>query len=183
MNVMELIQARQSCRSYQAKPVAREDLIQIAEAGRLSPSACNSQPWKFIIVDEPDAKAKMCDALVVEDGGTGCPWRESAPAFIAIVEQPANVMPLVKNYYKDSQRFAQSDIGMAAMSMCYEAVQLGLSTCVLGLNDQKKMEQHFGIPEGHTVRMVLAVGYSAENPEPRAKVRKPLEEVCSFNQW
>lgn len=183
MNVMELIQSRQSCRSYQDKPVSREDLMQIAEAGRLSPSACNAQPWKFIIVDEPEAKAKMCDALVVDGGITGCAWREKAPAFIAIVEQPANVMPIVKEYYHDAQRFAQGDLGMAAMSMCYEAMQLGLSTCILGLNDQKKMEQHFGIPEGRTVRMVLAVGYSAEDAEPRAKVRKPLEEVCSFNHW
>lgn len=183
MNVMELIQTRQSCRSYQDKPVSREDLIQMVEAGRLSPSACNAQPWKFLIIDEPDAKAKLCDALVVEGGATGCAWREKAPAFIAVVEQPANVMPVVKDYYHDSQRFAQSDLGMAVMSMCYEAVQLGLSTCILGLNDQKKMEQHFGIPEGRTVRMILAVGYSAENAEPRAKVRKPLEEVCSFNHW
>lgn len=183
MNVMELIQTRQSCRSYQDKPVSREDLIQMVEAGRLSPSACNAQPWKFLIIDEPDAKAKLCDALVVEGGATGCAWREKAPAFIAVVEQPANVMPVVKDYYHDSQRFAQGDLGMAVMSMCYEAVQLGLSTCILGLNDQKKMEQHFGIPEGRTVRMILAVGYSAENAEPRAKVRKPLEEVCSFNHW
>ena len=183
MNVMELIQTRQSCRSYQDKPVSREDLIQMVEAGRLSPSACNAQPWKFLIIDEPDAKAKLCDAVVVEGGATGCAWREKAPAFIAVVEQPANVMPVVKDYYHDSQRFAQGDLGMAVMSMCYEAVQLGLSTCILGLNDQKKMEQHFGIPEGRTVRMILAVGYSAENAEPRAKVRKPLEEVCSFNHW
>lgn len=183
MNVMELIQTRQSCRSYQDKPVSREDLIQMVEAGRLSPSACNAQPWKFLIIDEPDAKAKLCDALVVEGGATGCAWREKAPAFIAVVEQPANVMPVVKDYYHDSQRFAQGDLGMAVMSMCYEAVQLGLSTCILGLNDQKKMEQHFGIPEGRIVRMILAVGYSAENAEPRAKVRKPLEEVCSFNHW
>lgn len=183
MNVMELIQTRQSCRSYLDKPVSREDLIQIVDAGRLSPSACNAQPWKFLIIDEPDAKAKLCDALVVEGGVTGCAWREKAPAFIAVVELPANVMPAVKEYYHDSQRFAQGDLGMAVMNMCYEAVQLGLSTCILGLNDQKKMEQYFGIPEGRTVRMILAVGYSAENAEPRAKVRKPLEEVCSFNHW
>lgn len=183
MTVMELIQARESCRSYQDKPVSRDDLIQIVEAGRLSPSACNSQPWKFIVIDEPEAKAKLCDALVIEGGGTGCPWREQAPAFIAVVEQPANVMPIVKNYYKDSQRFAQGDLGMAAMSMCYEALQLGLSTCVLGLNDQKKMEQHFGIPEGRIVRMILAVGYPVEDTTPREKVRKPFEEVCSFNHW
>lgn len=66
-------------------------------------------------------------------------------------------MPAVLDYYGDSQRFAQGDIGMAAMNMMYEADDLGLATCVLGMSDQSKMEEFFGIPEGHTVRMVLAV--------------------------
>ena len=149
----------------------------------MAPSGCNAQPWKFLVIDEPEAKKKMCEALFVEGGATGCPWRDSVPAFIALVEQHANVMPSVLDYYGDSQRFAQGDIGMAAMNMMYEADDLGLATCVLGMSDQSKMEEFFGIPEGHTVRMVLAVGYSAESKEPRKKVRKPLEEVCSFNQW
>ncbi len=92
-------------------------------------------------------------------------------------------MPFVKAHYNDTQRFAQGDIGMAAMNMCYQAMELGLSTCILGLNDQKKMEEYFGIPEGSEVRIVLAVGYSAEEKAPRKKIRKSTEEICSFNHW
>lgn len=184
MTFMEMLAARESCRAYQDKPVSREDLVKIAEAGRLSPSGCNAQPWKFVVVDEPEAKEKMCDALLLPDGSTGAPWRAQAPAFIALVELPnARVMPIVKRYYGDTQRFAQGDIGMAAMNMCYEAMDLGLSTCILGMCDQSKMQQHFGIPADCEVRMVLAVGYSAEPETPRAKVRRQLDEVCSFNQW
>lgn len=184
MDFMEMVAARESCRAYLDKPVDRELLVKIVEAGRLSPSGCNAQPWKFLVVDEPEAKQKMCEALVVPGGGTGSPWREQVPAFIALVEQPAKVVPSVQEYYGDSQRFAQGDIGMAAMNMCYEALELGLSTCVIGMSDQKKMEQLFGIPEGQQVRLVLAIGYSTEgSKEPRKKVRKPMEEVCSFNQW
>lgn len=71
---------------------------------------------------------------------------------------------------------------MACMNMCHEAFSLGLSTCVIGMNDQAKMEQHFGIPHGCEVRLVLAVGYSAETGS-FTKIRKPFEEVCSFNHW
>lgn len=71
---------------------------------------------------------------------------------------------------------------MACMNMCHEAFSLGLSTCVIGMNDQCKMEQYFGIPHGCEVRLVLAVGYSAETGS-FTKVRKPFEEVCSFNHW
>ena len=181
---------RDYCRAYLSeKPprfsvaVAREDLVRICEAGRLSPSACNSQPWKFLVVDEPEAKKKLCDALLLKNGKTGAPWRETCPAFIVLVEQKANVMPIVMNYYHDSQYFARGDIGMAAMNMCYQAMDLGLSTCMLGMNDQQKMEEHFGLTDADIVRLVVAVGYSAEEKAPRPKVRKPAEEVVCFNRW
>jgi len=182
MDFLEMMQTRKSCRSYQDKPVSREDLLKIVEAGRLSPSGCNAQPWKFIVVDEPEALEKLRDALVVTDGHTGSPWRDQVPAFIVLCEQEAKVRPSVIIHYKDSQRFAQGDIGAACMNMCHEAMELGLSTCIIGLNDQEKMEKAFGIPSGHEVRLVLAIGYSAEKNNP-PKVRKPLEEVCSFNHW
>ena len=183
MDFLTRMETRKSCRAYQNKPVAREDLLKLVEAGRLTPSGCNAQPWKFIVVDEPEAKAKLCDALVVEGGLTGAPWREQCPAFIVLVEQTAKVMPAILTYYKNTQRFAQGDIGIACMNMCYQAMDLGLSTCMLGMNDQKKMEEYFGIPEGSEVRLVLAVGYAAEEKEPRAKVRKSFDEVVCFNHW
>ena len=183
MTFKEMLEKRESCRAFSGRLVTRDDLMRLVEAGRLSPSGCNAQPWKFIVVDEPDAKERLCDALVVDGGATGAPFRKQVPAFIIIVEQPAKVMPFVKDHYVDTQRFAQGDIGMAAMNMCYQALELGLSTCILGVNDQKKMEDYFGIPQGSEVRLVLAVGYSAEEKAPRKKIRKPVEEICSFNHW
>ena len=183
MDFMTIMETRRSCRAYQDKPVAREDIMKLIEAGRLTPSGCNSQPWKFIVVDEAEAKSRLCDALVLENGKTGAPWREQCPAFIVIVEQHANVMPVVLEYYKDSQRFAQGDIGMASLNMCYQAMELGLSTCMLGMLDQEKMQKHFGIPEGQEVRLALAVGYSKEEKEPRPKIRKSFDEVVCINEW
>ena len=183
MKFEEMLLKRESCRAYRDQPVSREDILKVCDAGRLSPSGCNSQPWKFIVVDEPEAKARLCDALLLENGKTGAPWREQCPAFIVIVEQKANVMPIVLTYYQDSQRFAQGDIGMAAMNMCYQAMELGLSTCIIGMNSQEKMETALGIPDHSTVRLVLALGYAAEEKEPRPKMRKPLEEVVCFNGW
>ena len=182
MDFLTIMENRRSCRAYQDKPVSREDLTKIVEAGRLTPSGCNAQPWKFIVVDEAQALEGVRDALLLEGGLTGCPWRDQVPAFIVLCEMPAKVMPAVLTYYKDSQRFAQGDIGAAAMNMCHQAMELGLDTCILGMNDQKKMEQALGIPEGHVVRLLIAVGYGAETRVP-AKVRKSFEDVCSFNHW
>ena len=183
MDFLDIMKNRRSCRSFiPGKTVSREDLLKIVEAGRLSPSGCNSQPWKFIVVDSPEAKAKLCDAIVVENGMTGAPWREQVSAFIIFVEQEAKVMPSVVAHYHDTQRFAPGDIGSACMNMCHEAYSLGLATCMIGMNDQQKMEEYFGIPAGRDVRLVLAIGYAADNT-PVNKVRKPLDEVCSFNCW
>ena len=183
MDFLEIMKKRHSCRAYDpGKTVSREDLIKIVEAGRLTPSGCNSQPWKFIVIDSPEAKEKLCDAVVVADGSTGAPWRHQVSAFILLVEQPAKVMKCVVDYYQNSQRFAPGDIGAACMNMCHEAASLGLSTCVIGMNDQQKMEEYFKIPHGRDVRLVLAVGYSAED-KTFETVRKPFDEVCSFNSW
>lgn len=183
MKFEEMLLKRESCRAYQDKPVSRDDLMKICDAGRLSPSGCNAQPWKFLIADEAEAKAAVCDGVVVDGGKTGAMWRESVPAFIVLIEEEAPVKPMVLDYYKNSQIFAHGDIGMAAMNMMYQAMDLGLSTCVIGMNDQKKMEAGLGIPEGHLVRMVLAVGYSAETNTGRAKIRRPIEEVVCLNGY
>lgn len=182
MDFLTIMETRRSCRAYQDKPVSREDLKKIVEAGRLTPSGCNAQPWKFIVVDEEPVLERVRDALLLEGGLTGCPWRGQVPAFIVLCEMPAKVMPAVLTYYKDSQRFAQGDIGAAAMNMCHQAMELGLDTCILGMNDQKKLEQVLGIPEGHAVRLLIAVGYGAET-RVIPKVRKSFDEVCSFNHW
>ena len=181
MYFSDMMETRRSCRAYQDKPVSREDLMKIAEAGRLTPSACNAQPWKFIIVDEPEVKARLCDALVIESGASSCPWREQVPAFMVLCELPAKMPALVTEYYGDSQYYAPGDIGAAAMNMCHQAMELGLDTCILGLNSPAKMARHFGIPADCKVRLVVAIGYGVKQETP--KLRKPMEEVCSFNHW
>ncbi len=184
MDFLEVMRKRRSCRAFDPnRQVSREDLLKVVEAGHLSPSGCNSQPWKFVVIDSPEAKAKLCDAIVFENGVTGAPWRHQVSAFILLVEQYANVMQCVADHYGNTQRFAPGDIGMACMNMCHEADSLGLASCVIGMNDQAKLEKYFNIPAGNDVRLVLAIGYAADPDAKVNKVRKSLEEVCSFNNW
>lgn len=68
------------------------------------------------------------------------------------------------------------------MNICHAAMELGLSTCILGMVDQEKMRRHFGVPEEVQVRVIIAVGYGAEETA-APKKRRPLEEVCGFNRW
>ena len=182
MRFEEMLHKRESCRAYRDTPVAREKLEMICRAGILSPSACNSQPWKFLVVDEAGAREKLCDALLLPNGKTGAPWRAQCPAFIVLVEQKANVMPIVLNYYHDSQYFARGDLEMAALNMCYQAMELGLSTCIMGWFRENELRELLNIPKNCSIRLVLAVGHAA-SPELRTKKRKELEEIVGYNQW
>lgn len=181
MEFEKLQQRRESCRVYSERPVSREDLVHLVDVARLSPSGCNAQPWKFIIVDEPEAKEKLVGCL--QDGPVnGCPWGDKVPAFIVICEDEAHLKPGVGEHY-GSQHFAQMDIGMAAMALCYEATEMGLGTCMIGTMNQERIKEAFGIPGERTVRLLITVGYPANAGEPRKKTRKALEEIVSFNHW
>ena len=178
----ETLQAtRESCRVYSDKKVGRETLTHLVDVARMAPSGCNSQPWHFIIVDEPETHAKVVEAFD-DDGLTGCPWGEKVPAFILICEEEAKLKPAVAKQY-GSQHFAQMDIGMAAMGLCYEATAMGLGTCIIGTMNQKKLQEAFQIPKDRVVRLIITVGYPAKIAEPRRKTRKSLDEVLSYNHW
>lgn len=181
MDFKEIQAARESCRTYADKPVEREKLTQLVDVARLCPSGCNAQPWRFIIVDEKDAKAKLVEALD-DDGLTGCPWGDKVPAFIVICEDEAHLRPGVAEHY-GSQKFAQMDIGMAAMALCYQAASMGLGTCMIGTMSQRKLRTAFGIPDDRVCRLIITVGYPKRIGEPRKKTRKPLDEILSYNHW
>lgn len=178
----EALQAmRESCRSYSDKTVSRDLLTHLVEVARLSPSGCNAQPWHFIIVDEPEACGKVAEAFD-DNGLTGCPWGDKVPAFILICEEEAQLRPGVAEHY-GSQHFAQMDIGMAAMAICYEATSIGLGTCMIGTMNQEKLHQGFGIPKERIVRLIITVGYPAKESGSRKKKRKDLDEILSYNHW
>ena len=62
MALSDIVKHRRSIRDFLDKPVERDKVMMCLEAARLSPSACNAQPWKFIIVDDPQVKKKVADA-------------------------------------------------------------------------------------------------------------------------
>ena len=181
MNFEELQMKRESCRVYADRPVTREQLVHLVDVARFAPSACNSQPWHFILVDEPESREKVVEAFD-DNGLTGCPWGASVPAFILICEEKAQYKPGVEEHY-GPQHFAQMDIGMAAMGICYEAASMGPGTCIIGTMNQEKLHRAFGIPEERPVRLIITVGYPANEGAPRKKARKELDEIVTYNQW
>lgn len=179
MTFFELAETRQSTRKYSSKAVEKEKIKKIIEACRLAPSACNSQPWKFIIIDEPDLKKKISDSSY----GSILKFNRFAaecPAMAALIIEPPKLLAKIGGAVKDKDFFLM-DIGIVASYFCLQAAELGLGTCMLGWFDEKKVKKLLNIPDKKRVALLFTIGYEAGKQ--RKKIRKSIEAICSYNKY
>jgi nitroreductase len=177
--MLDLVNRRQSDRRYLNKPVEKEKLDRILEAGRLSPSACNGQPWRFVVVDEPELRTEIAAATESQVLRMNT-FVQQAPVLIVIIREKSNFTSMAGDLLKNKD-YSLIDIGIATASMAYQAAAEGLGTCIIGWLDEKKIRKLLGVPRSRKVELVLTVGY-ADNTV-RQKLRKPPGEVTSFNRY
>lgn len=177
MEFSELVKHRQSDRKYSDKPVEKEKILKCIETVRLSPSASNSQPWKFIIIDEPDLKNQIADCAASLGMNK---FTLQSPVIIALVQEQMNILTLLGSKIKKKD-FSLLDIGIAVNQFCLQAADLGLGTCIIGWFDEPRVKKLLHIDRTKRVQLLIALGYSeAQN---RKKVRKPIDEMCSWNKY
>ncbi len=176
---LELVSKRRSVRKYKPLPVEREKLQTCLEAVRLAPSACNAQPYKFIVVDDPAARDKLAAAAF---SGLHSPTKFAAraAALVVIVSQTGKLSAWLGNQVQETN-FRLIDIGIAAEHFVLAAEEQGLSTCWLGWFDAKAAAKVLDLPAGCKAEVMLAVGYADEAPA--ARKRKTIEEMSSFNGY
>jgi nitroreductase len=177
MQFSELVKHRQSDRKYADRPVEREKLLQCLEAARLSPSADNSQPWRLVVVDDPALKEQVA-GCATELGMNK--FVHQAPVIVAVVLERMNVMATIASAIKRKD-FALLDVGMAVNQLCLQAADIGLGTCIIGWFDEKRVKQLLQVDRGRRVPLLVTIGYS-EAPT-REKVRKPIEQMSSWNRY
>lgn len=177
MNIREIIEKRQSDRKYKPDKVEREKIMQCIEAAHLAPSACNSQPWKFVIVEEPVLRKQISDAAK----GLGMnKFTEQAPVIIAVVMERANTTSSLGSKIK-MKDYKQIDIGIAVENICLQATDLGLGSCIIGWFDERKVKKILHIPINKRVPLLITLGYSDD--EQRIKKRKKIDSIYSFNKY
>ncbi len=177
--LLELINKRQSDRAYLSNPIEGDKLERILEAGRLAPSACNAQPWKFIIIDQQELKNKIADCTSSKILGMNH-FTKQAPIHIVIVEEKANFTSNAGSLIKNKQ-FPLIDIGITAEHICLQAAAEGLGTCMLGWFDETKVKKLLNIPKSKRVPLIITLGYPAS--ETREKRRKDLDNITSYNSY
>lgn len=180
MDFQELVSQRQSDRSYDpSRPVEREKIERILSIARLAPSACNSQPWHFVVVDEPSLKNQLADAVASKILGINH-FTKQAPVHIVVVEEKPNLSAGFGAWVKD-KNFAHIDVGIVAAHLVLAAEAEGLGSCILGWFNEEKVRSLLGIPSGKRVLLDIVLGYPVCSKHP--KKRKPLEELVSWNGY
>ena len=177
MDFERLILTRQSDRRYMPDPVSREDVLKCLEAARMAPSACNSQPWKFIVVDDKEKLMEMADAA---EGLGMNKFTRGVPVMVAVVLEKMNASARLGSLLKHKD-YSMLDLGMAVEHFCLQAADLGLGTCIMGWFDEKRIARLLGVPRRKRIPLIISLGYP-ENPT-RRKVRKPVEEMSSWNSY
>lgn len=177
MAFLELAQKRYSVRRYQDRPVERVVLEQCLEAAHLAPSASNSQPWFFVVVDDPslkDAVARTTFNAVISFNR----FTVQAPVIVAVLRRDRPIQRVAGAFRGID--YSQIDVGCATEHFCLQAAELGLGTCILGWFGQTAIRRLLSIPRGWSVALLITVGYPADSL--REKRRKPLGELFTYNK-
>ena len=179
MDFSALVLTRQSDRSYLDKPVEAEKLARILECARMAPSACNAQPWHIIVVDNPEIRAKIADATSERILGMNH-FTKQAPLLLVLIEEEANITSSLGGWVK-KRHYPLMDLGIMAEHICLAATAEGLGSCMIGWFDEAKVKNSCAIPASKRVQLIITLGYS--NARTRAKIRKPIDKIISYNSY
>lgn len=177
---LDLARKRQSDRAFDAnRPIEPEKIARILEAAQLAPSACNAQPYRMIVVDEPELKNKVADTTSSKVLGMNH-FTKQAPVHIVIVEENPNFTSGIGGVVKD-KHFPYIDIGIVAAHITLAAADEGLGSCILGWFDEKKLRSLLNIPARKRILLDVVVGYSTQPL--REKKRKSEDKVVGHNKY
>jgi nitroreductase len=184
--VHDLFVRRWSTRAFDpAKPVSREQLTSLLEAGRWAPSCNGDEPWRYLIWDKGRDLAGWQKAFDVLSENNQ-KWVKNVP-LLMLSCAGANFAHNGK-----PNRWTQHDTGAASASMALQAVALGLGYHQMGGFDAEKARAAFGIPAEYTPMAMIAVGYQADpgvldeetkKKELTPRARKPLGEKFFEGGW
>ncbi|MDO4178350.1 MAG: nitroreductase family protein [Phascolarctobacterium sp.] len=169
MNFLELAAKRYACKNYSDKPVEKEKLDAILEAGRLAPTAKNFQEQRIYVVQSAEALAKI-------DAETPC--RYGASTVIVVAFDKNNMF----TYPGDQYTSGKEDATIVATHMMLAAASLDVDNCWVNRFNPDVLAASLGLPKNEEIVMFLDLGYAKEGVGPLGNhfSRKPLEETVTY---
>lgn len=171
METWDAIRSRRNVRDFADRPIAREHLERILEAGRRAPSSQNWQPWDFVVVTE---REHLQDLAKVWQGAGHVATSAATVALVSTVPQ--------NQQQRDAEQY---DLGQATMSMMITAADLGIGSGHAAVADQELAQRLLGFPDGRFCAYLIAMGYPADRPlRPIQRPnRRPFDEVVHWERW
>jgi len=181
MALFDLLKHRKSIRGYLDRAVEKEKIMMCLEAARVAPSACNSQPWKFIVVDDQELKNKLCKAAFggIYSINSFC---KTAPVIIAVVSEKSKFSARIGGMFRGTKYYL-IDIGIACEHFVLQAEDLGLGTCWIGWFNERAVKSLLNVPQNKKVDILIALGYYDKEKIRSEHDREPMDKIMSFNSY
>jgi nitroreductase len=165
----ELVKKRYSVRSYENKPVDEGVLLKILETGSLAPSACNNQPWVFIVIRKDETKKKLAPAYERA-------WFVTAPIILALC------CDLSQSWRRaDGKNYGYVDVAIAMDHITLAATEAGLGTCWIANFNLEAARHALGMPENMEPVVFTPLGYPSSAPS--RKKRKTLDQIVHWERF
>ena len=208
MELIDVIKSRRSIRSFSDSEVPRRSIEYCLNAARLAPSGSNAQPWRFLVVRNPETRARLAEA------GFNQPCLEEAPVVTVLLGDRGlyrkrlrrakelndigaisdeTVTRIQARYEKHSEGKENNDVNIAANCMLagdhyvLAAASLGLGTCWMMLFDKEKAATAIGLDEKNNfVVALIPTGFPKEEdiaPRPRYGLSKVAMEETMDSPW
>jgi nitroreductase len=163
MDAYTCIRTKRDSRAYAGRPIGEEELQRILQAGRMAGSSKNTQPWRFVVLRDPERKRELASC------GQFAQHVPAAPLVIAVVLTPAG---------------GAFDAGRAAQNMMLAAWEQGVTSCPVAMHDREGAARVLGLPDDHVVAMVISFGYpESEESRHRGIQRTSIDELVHYERW
>lgn len=177
MTFLELAHLRRSVRRYRPDPVSREALERCLEAARLAPSACNSQPWRFLVVETAELRQELVEKALSGPYAMNA-FAASAPVLVVAVTEESRWAARMAGLFRGVP-YALMDLGMACEHLALQAAEEGLGTCMLGWFAEGAVKRLLRLSSLERVDLMLTLGYPDDGPG-KPKGRKSLEAIRRY---
>lgn len=173
MEYDDLIRTRYSVRNYSDRPVEKDKLDRILEAGRIAPTAGNRQSQRIVVIQSENALAKMKKCT---------PCQFDAPLLLLVCYDKSVEN---NNHYGDKRPYGQVDASIVLTHMMLEAHNLGLGSVWVGLFNPELLRKNFDIPSYYEILGLMPIGYPSSNVEPSKMhgEKFPIEYTVWYNSF
>lgn len=168
----DLVSRRYSCRNYSDRKVPEDLLVAILDIVRLAPSACNKQPWRFLVIDDAAQREVLRKSYSRE-------WFDNAPVYIVALGTHDEAW----HRGFDGKDHTDVDVAIAVEHLCLAATSVGLGTCWVCNFDLAIVKDGLQLPDNVEPIAIIPIGYPVDGETVPEKKRKALDDIVKWGKF